>query len=214
MIIKTVQIVLLEPFLIYCYYNTMILSDRDMKKYIAEGKLGFEPALSDDQIGPASIDLKLGNTFKIFRPEKYLTLDVKKGIPENYLEKITISDHEPFILHPHTFALAATKERICVPDNLSVKVEGKSTLARMGLLVHTAGFVDPGFEGSITLELSNQATLPITIYPGMYICQINCNILSSPAERPYNVRKKSLYLNKGGEPVTPNTQNLFEKNVQ
>ena len=188
----------------------MTLSDKDMKRYIKEGRLTFEPTLSDDQIGPASIDLKLGNVFKIFRPEKYLALDVKEGIPEDYMEKIEVGDHTPFILHPHTFALAATQERIRVPDDLSVKVEGKSTLARMGLLVHTAGFVDPGFEGSITLELSNQATLPITIYPGMYICQINCNMLSSPAERPYNVRKKSLYLNKGGEPVTPNTRNLFE----
>ena len=192
----------------------MILSDRDMKQYIADGKLKFEPALSDDQIGPASIDLKLSNVFKIFKTERYLNLDVKKGIPDDYMEKITVNDHEPFILHPHMFALAATKERITVPANLSVKVEGKSTLARMGLLVHTAGFVDPGFEGVITLELSNQANLPIAIYPGMYICQINCQMLSSPAERPYNLRKKSLYSNKVGEPGTANTANLFEKSAQ
>jgi len=189
----------------------MILSDRDMKKYIAEGKLAFKPELSGDQIGPASIDLKLGSVFKIFKPERYLNLDVKKGIPEDYMEKIEIAEHEPFILHPHTFALAATVEHIKVPADLSVKVEGKSTLARMGLLVHTAGFVDPGFEGVITLELSNQANLPIAIYPGMYICQINCQVLSSPAEHPYNIRKKSLYSNKAGEPGAANTSNLFER---
>ncbi len=192
----------------------MILSDRDMKRYIKEGKLKFEPVLNDDQIGPASIDLKLSNVFKIFKTERYLNLDVKKGIPDDYMEKITVNDHEPFILHPHMFALAATKERITVPRDLSVKVEGKSTLARMGLLVHTAGFVDPGFEGVITLELSNQANLPIAIYPGMYICQINCQVLSSPAERPYNLRKKSLYSNKVSEPGTANTANLFEKSGQ
>ncbi|MBI1755153.1 dCTP deaminase [Candidatus Azambacteria bacterium] len=185
-----------------------------MKQYIKEGKLKFEPVLTPDQIGPASIDLKLSNVFKIFKPERYLNLDVKKGIPDDYMEKVVIKDHEPFILHPHMFALAATKERITVPADLSVKVEGKSTLARMGLLVHTAGFVDPGFEGVITLELSNQSNLPIAIYPGMYVCQINCQMLSSPAERPYNIRKKSLYSNKVAEPGTANTANLFEKSSQ
>lgn len=188
----------------------MILSDRDMKQYIKKGKLIFEPALTADQIGPASIDLKLGNIFKVFKQGKYLSLDVKKGIPSEFMEEIHIPDGEAFILHPGSFALAATKEYISVPDTLSVKVEGKSTLARMGILVHTAGFVDPGFEGSITLELSNQANLPIIIYPGMYICQIDCIILSSPAENPYNTRKKSLY-HKSSGPQNADTKNLFDK---
>ncbi len=188
----------------------MILSDRDMKRYIKEGKLKFEPALSMDQIGPASIDLKLGNVFKVFKQGRYLSLDVKKGIPAEFMGEIIINDDKPFILHPNTFALAATKEYISVPDNLSVKVEGKSTLARMGILVHTAGFVDPGFEGVLTLELSNQANLPIAIYPGMYICQIDCIMLSSPAENPYNKRKKSLY-HKASGPQNADTRNLFEK---
>ncbi len=186
----------------------MILSDRDMKRYIKEGKLVFEPALHSDQIGPASIDLKLGNIFKVFKQGKYLSLDVKKGIPAEFMEEMRIPDGEAFILHPNTFALAATKEYIRVPDTLSVKVEGKSTLARMGILVHTAGFVDPGFEGAITLELSNQANLPIAIYPGMYICQIDCIVLSSPAENPYNKRKKSLYMKATG-PQNADTRNLF-----
>ena len=187
----------------------MILSDRDIKLYIKEGGLGFKPKLSEDQIGPASIDLKLGNTFKLFRPEKYLSLDVKKGIPLEYLEAVTVKDGDPFILHPHMFVLAATKEYVTVPDDISMKVEGKSTLGRMGLLVHTAGFIDPGFEGHITLELSNQANLPITIYPGMYVCQVDCQMMSSPAEVPYNKRKKSIYSKQRG-PTAPNTKNLFE----
>lgn len=188
----------------------MVLSDRDTKRYIKEKRLRFKPKLSDDQIGPASIDLKLGNIFKVFRPERYLSLDVKQGIPLEYLETITVKDDAPFILHPHMFVLAATKEYVMVPDDISMKVEGKSTLGRVGLLVHTAGFVDPGFEGHITLELSNQANLPITIYPGMYICQVDCLMLSSPAEVPYNKRKKSIYSKQKG-PTAPNTKNLFER---
>lgn len=188
----------------------MILSDRDIKRYIQEKKLIFQPILNNDQIGPASIDLKLGNVFKVFRQGRYLHLDVKQGIPPEFMEEIVISEGEPFILHPHTFALTSTIEYVVVPDDLSLKVEGKSTLARMGILVHTAGFIDPGFEGSITLELSNQANLPITIYPGMYICQINCQMLSSVAEVPYNKRKKSLYVKSRG-PINAITSNLFEK---
>lgn len=187
----------------------MILSDRDIKKYIAEGKLRFKPELSPDQIGPATIDLKLGNIFKIFRPERYLHLDVRQGIPAEYMETVEVKDDKPFILHPHMFALAATKEYLWVPDDLSLMVEGKSSLARMGLLVHTAGFVDPGFEGVLTLELSNQANLPISIYPDMYICQIDCQLMSSPAENPYNKRKKSIYVGQQG-PTAPSTKNLFE----
>jgi len=186
----------------------MILSDRDIKKYIAEGKLRFKPELDTDQIGPASIDLKLGNTFKVFRPERYLSLDVRKGIPDEYMETVEVKNDEPFILHPHMFALAATKEYVWVPNDLSLKVEGKSTLARMGLLVHTAGFVDPGFEGILTLELSNQSNLPIAIYADMYICQVDCQVMSSPAEIPYHKRKKSIYAGSDG-PVGPNTKNLF-----
>lgn len=189
----------------------MILSDRDIKTHIKEGKLGFEPKLSDDQIGPASIDLKLGNTFKVFKQGKLLNLDVKKGIPAEFMEEVVVSEGESFILHPNTFALASTVEYVSVPDDLTLKVEGKSTLARMGILVHTAGFIDPGFEGSITLELSNQASLPIAIYPGMYICQVDCHMMSSPVEVSYKNRKKSLYSKSAG-PKGANTENLFSKN--
>lgn len=126
------------------------------------------------------------------------------------MEKIIRTAREPFILHPHNFVLASTREYLVVPDDHVVNVEGKSTLARMGILVHTAGFVDPGFEGALTLEISNNADLPVLLYPGMYICQIAVHTMSSPAERPYNVRKKSLYTGDTG-PAAARTKNLFVK---
>jgi len=190
----------------------MILSDRDIKKVIKEKRLIFKPALSKDQIGPASIDLKLGPIFKSFNISKQSMIDTKKGLPDkSFINTRKLKDNESFILHPTDFVLASTKEYVKVSDDLVLKVEGKSTLARMGILVHTAGFVDPGFEGTLTLEISNQSNLPVALYPEMYICQIAVELLSSPAEIPYNKRKKSLY-SKAKGPIESKTQNLFEKN--
>ena len=187
----------------------MILSDRDIKKLIKEKKLVFKPELTADQIGPASIDLKLSPVFKSFNISKHYLLDVKKGLPnKDFVITQKLKKDESFILHPNSFVLAATQEYVVVPDNIILRVEGKSTLARMGILVHTAGFVDPGFEGTITLEISNQSNLPVALYPEMYICQIAVEYLSSPAEVPYNKRKKSLYHRSIG-PKTPDTKNLF-----
>ena len=112
-------------------------------------------------------------------------------------------------MHPNNFVLVNTKEYIKVPDNIVLRVEGKSTLARMGILVHTAGFIDPGYEGTITLEVSNQSDIPVALYPGMYICQVAVENLSSRAEMPYNKRKKSLY-SKAKEPLPAKTNNLSE----
>lgn len=187
----------------------MILSDKDIKKVIKEGRLAFTPELQPDQIGPSSIDLKLSNVFKLFDLANNSLLDVRKGIPNNFLITHTIEKDAPFILHPNNFILASTVEYIKIPDNMAVRVEGKSSLARMGILVHTAGFCDPGFEGTITLEISNQSNLAVAIYPGMYICQVAIEELSSPAEVPYNKRKKSLYLKQKG-PTGADIKNLFE----
>lgn len=188
----------------------MILSDRDIKKLIKEKRLIFKPSLTSDQIGPASIDLKLGPVFKSFNIAKHHLLDIKKGLPKNdFIIKRRLKNGESYILHPNSFVLAATLEYIEVPEDIVLRVEGKSTLARMGILVHTAGFVDPGFEGTLTLEISNQSELPVALYPGMYICQIAVEYLSSPAEVPYNKRKKSLY-SKQKEPTTAKTNNLFD----
>jgi len=189
----------------------MILSDRDIKKVIKNKKLVFEPSLNKNQIGPASIDLKLGPIFKSFNVTKQCLLDTKKGLPdEDFIITKKVKRGESFILHPNNFILASTKEYVKVPDDMVLKVEGKSTLARMGILVHTAGFVDPGFEGTLTLEISNQSNLPVALYPDMHICQIAVEFLSSPAEVPYNKRKKSLYSKSKG-PIAAKTNNLFDK---
>lgn len=189
----------------------MILSDRDIKKIIKEKKLVFKPNLNKDQIGPASIDLKLGSIFKKFNISKQCLLDTKKELPDkDFIITTKVKQGEAFILHPNDFVLASTKEYLKVPDNIALKVEGKSTLARMGILVHTAGFVDPGFEGTLTLEISNQSNLPVALYPDMHICQIAVELLSSSAQVPYNKRKKSLY-SKAKGPLAAKTNNLFDK---
>lgn len=192
----------------------MILSDRDIKKIIKSKKLIFKPSLSKNQIGPASIDLKLGSIFKKFNISKQSLLDTKKKLPDkDFIITRKIKANEPFILHPNDFILASTKEYVKVPDDMILKMEGKSTLARMGILVHTAGFVDPGFEGTLTLEISNQSNLPVALYIDMYICQIAVEYLSSPVEIPYNKRKKSLYSKSQG-PKTAKTNNLFDKSIE
>lgn len=188
----------------------MVLSDRDIKKSIRKKELIFKPNLITDQIGPASIDLRLSNIFKIFHTEKQSLLDTKERLPKDFTKTIKLKKNERFILHPGNFILTSTVEHIKVPDNIVVRVEGKSSLGRMGILVHTAGFVDPGFEGNLTLQISNQSNLAVAIYPSMYICQIACEYLSSPAEVPYNKRKKSLYLKHKG-PREANTKNLFKR---
>ncbi len=186
----------------------MILSDKDLKKAISEKKLIFQPKLESEQIGPASIDLKLSPIFKVFHAERNSLLDTKKELPKDFYKTYKLKNDEFFILHPMSFILASTIEYIKVPSDMVVRVEGKSSLARMGILVHTAGFVDPGFEGAITLEISNQSNLAVTLYPKMYICQIAVEMMSSPAETPYNKRKKSLYLKQKG-PTEAKTRNLF-----
>ncbi len=186
----------------------MILSDRDIKKAIKKREIIFWPKLKNDQIGPASIDLRLSPVLKLFKVEKYTLLDTKKKLPRDFTKTYRIKKGEYFVLHPNNFVIASTIEYIKVPPHMMVRMEGKSSLARMGILVHTAGFVDPGFEGTLTLEMSNQSNLAVTLYPGMYICQIACEYLSSPAEIPYNKRKKSLYLKQKG-PTDTDTKNLF-----
>ena len=188
----------------------MILSDKDINSAIKKGRLFFSPKLDEEQIGPASIDLKLDGTFKVFNTSSLSLIDVKQSIPQEYLDEAVRSTDEPFIIHPNDFVLASTKEKIRVGDDLVVRVEGKSSLARIGILVHTAGFIDPGFEGMITLEISNQSNIAVALYPGMYICQVAIHQMTSKAKEPYNKRKKSLYMNQKG-PVSASTKNLFNK---
>jgi len=189
----------------------MILSDKDIKKAIKDGDLTFREKLLPEQIEAASIDLKLGPIFKTFQTSKESLLDLKKGIDFNRLMHTqTLEKGEGFILHPNRFVLVSSKEYMKLSNRIAVRAEGKSSLARMGLLVHTAGFVDPGFEGTLTLEISNQAEIPIMLYPDMYICQIAVEWLSSPCESSYLDRKKSLYQGSVG-PRVANSANLFKK---
>ena len=162
----------------------MILSDRTLREEIAAGRIIIEP-LDETCIQPSSIDVKVGNLFRVFRNHTAGLIDVKQDL-EDLTELVTIGEDGVFMLHPGEFVLGTTLERVGVPNNLVARIEGKSSLGRLGLLIHsTAGFIDAGFDGHITLELSNVASLPITIYPGMKIGQISFVQMTTPADNPY-----------------------------
>ncbi|SDM50324.1 dCTP deaminase [Cryobacterium flavum] len=162
----------------------MLLSDRDIKAELNAGRIGLEP-LDPAMIQPSSIDVRLDRLFRLFDNHKYAYIDPAEDQPE-LTHLIETKPDEPFILHPGEFVLGATYEQVTLPDNVAARLEGKSSLGRLGLLTHsTAGFIDPGFSGHVTLELSNVATLPIKLWPGMKIGQLCFFQLSSPAEKPY-----------------------------
>jgi len=164
----------------------VVLSDRSIRDEISQGRLVIDP-LGDGCIQPSSVDLTLAPVFRVFRvgilPRPYL--DVAQPM-EGFTELVEVAEDEPFIIQPGEFVLAATLETITLPDDIVARVDGKSSLGRLGLLIHaTAGFVDPGWTGRLTLELSNVAKMPIAVRPGMRICQISFLRLSTPAERLY-----------------------------
>ena len=163
----------------------MILSDRDLRAQIKAGRLIIEP-FDEAMVQPSSIDLHCDRQFRVFANHRYPYIDVRKPLDE-LTELIEVHNDEPFILHPGEFVLGSTSEKVTLPDDLVARLEGKSSLGRLGLLIHsTAGFVDAGWSGYLTLELSNVANLPIAIYPGMKIGQLCVFQMSSPAERPYS----------------------------
>jgi dCTP deaminase len=162
----------------------VILSDRTLREQIDAGRIVIEP-FDPACVQPSSIDVKIGNLFRVFRNHTSALIDVKQN-QENLTELITIPQEGVFLLHPGEFVLGSTLERIGVPDDLVGRVEGKSSLGRLGLIIHsTAGFIDAGFDGHITLELTNIATLPITLYPNMKIGQVSFMQMTTPAENPY-----------------------------
>ena len=162
----------------------MVLSDRTIAKLIADGRIGIDP-YDSALLQPSSVDVRVDRYFRVFHNARYPYIDVKEP-QEELTEEVEISDDQPFILHPGEFVLGSTLERVRLPDDLVARLEGKSSLGRLGLLIHsTAGFIDPGWDGHVTLELSNVANLPITIYPGMKIGQISFMQLTEPAENPY-----------------------------
>ena len=164
----------------------MILSDRSIREALASGRIEIDP-LDESCIQPSSVDLKIDRYFRVFRNHTTPIIDVKENL-EELTELVEIRD-EPearFMLHPGEFVLGSTYEVVSLPDDIAGRLEGKSSLGRLGLLTHsTAGFIDPGFSGHVTLELSNVANLPIMLYPGMKIGQLCLFRLSSPAEHPY-----------------------------
>jgi dCTP deaminase len=162
----------------------MVLSDRTIRRLIDEGQIRIDP-YDASLLQPSSIDVRVDRFFRVFHNARYPYIDVKE--PQDDLTELVEMDGEsPFILHPGEFVLASTLERIRLPDDLVARLEGKSSLGRLGLLIHsTAGFIDPGWDGHVTLELSNVANLPITIYYGMTIGQLSFVQLSEPAEQPY-----------------------------
>ena len=162
----------------------MILSDRSIKEGIVAGRITVTP-YDESLVQPASIDIRLGDRFLVFRNHKYAYID-PRAAQEELTEMVTAREDEEFYVHPGEFILGSTIERIVLGNDIVARLEGKSSLGRKGLIVHaTAGYIDPGFEGSITLELSNVANLPIRLYPGMKVGQISFFNLSTAADRPY-----------------------------
>lgn len=162
----------------------MILSDVTIREEIAAGRIVIDP-FDETCVQPSSVDLHVDSRFRVFANSRYPYIDVRREMPE-LTELVEVGPGEPFILHPGEFVLGSTLERVALPDDLVARLEGKSSLGRLGLLIHsTAGYVDPGWDGYLTLELSNVANLPITIHPGMKIGQISFFRLTTPAAAPY-----------------------------
>jgi len=189
----------------------MVLADRTIRRLLEEGSIEIEP-YDESLLQPSSVDVRVDRFFRVFHNARYPYIDVRKP-QEDLTELVEIEDDSPFILHPGEFVLGSTLERIRLPDDLVARLEGKSSLGRLGLLIHsTAGFVDPGWNGHVTLELSNVANLPITIYYGMKIGQLSFVQLTERAERPYGTHDLgSKYQGQRGPTPSRYWQNFAEE---
>jgi dCTP deaminase len=160
------------------------VSDGTLRRLVDEGRLVVDP-WDPEMVQPASIDLRLGDSFRVFSNHRITAIDLRE-VPPNLTEEVTIGEGDPFVIHPGEFCLGRTLERVELPDDLVARVEGKSSLGRLGLIVHaTAGFVDPGWSGTLTLELNNLTRVPIKLYAGLPIAQLSVMALDRAAERPY-----------------------------
>ncbi|MFC1753421.1 dCTP deaminase [Thermoproteota archaeon] len=167
-----------------------VLSDRDIKEAIKKGEIVIEGA-SDDQIGPSSVDLCLGNEFKIFKHSEVTHVDPKKGNFDHLMDSVKKADDNPFIIHPGEFILATTRESVKIPSDMIARLDGRSSWGRLGIVVHsTAGTVHPGWEGKLTLEMANISKVPVKLWPGSRICQLTFEKMSSPAENPSSAKSK------------------------
>jgi dCTP deaminase len=163
---------------------TSVLSDTTIRRLVAEGRIVIEP-WDDGLVQPASVDLRLGSSFRVFHNHKITAIDLREP-PTGLTEQIEIAEGEPFVIHPGEFCLGRTLERVELPHDIVSRIEGKSSLGRLGLIVHaTAGFCDPGWRGTLTLELNNLTRVPIRLYAGLPIAQLSFMALDAPAARPY-----------------------------
>lgn len=189
----------------------MILSDRDIKKYISQGKIKVKPAPDfKKQLGPCSLDLHLGNIFKTFKPSNYPYLDPNRKVDfEEFMEEIKIEQGGPFILQPKEFVLTSTKEEFSISDDLMARLDGRSSLARLGVVVHlTAARFDPGWQGKAIMELGNVGTMPVILYAGVTrICALTFETLSTPAEFPYHRHSDHKYI----KPSSPHASKLNQE---
>lgn len=179
----------------------MVLSDVDLKKALESGYIKIKPKPDyKEQIGSCSIDLKLGHEFRVFAHSKYPYIDpYKKNIGEDVTTTIAVKDEEPFIIQSGDFVLATTEEYVEVPDDLTGRLEGRSSIGRLGIVIHsTAAHIECGFRGNITLEIANMGKMPVALYPGMRICSISFEQLTSPAEVPYYKKKNAKYIGQKG----------------
>lgn len=190
----------------------MVLSDRDILQYISAGKIKITPTPDlRTQLGSCSIDFKLSNTFRVFEHSKYPYIDLRAGIDTNDLmRRVDVPDSEAFTMQPGEFVLAATQEKLELADDVMARLEGRSSLGRLGIIVHsTAGLFDPGWIGTAALELGNLGRMPVKLYPGMRICAFTFEQLSSPAKVPYQLKPANKYAGQDG-PQTSRFAKDFE----
>ena len=173
----------------------MVLSDVDIKRYIEAGKIKITPALPPDQFGSCSVDFRLGSEFNVFEHSRHAFIDLKsKTGLEGIMRPLIVEAGEPFILQPREFVLAITEEKLELDVDVLGRLEGRSSLGRIGIIVHgTAGLFDPGWSGKATLELSNLSRMPVALYPGMRICSFTFEQLSSPVSVPYGKKANNKY---------------------
>ena len=188
----------------------MVLSDNTIRAEIDAGRIVIDP-YDESLVQPSSVDVRVDNRFRVFQNSRYPYIDVRQPM-EDLTELVEVEGEEPFILHPGEFVLGQTLERVTLPNDLVARLEGKSSLGRLGLLIHsTAGFVDSGFSGNLTLELSNVANLPITIYQGMPIGQMSFMRMDAPVERPYGSEETGSKYQGQAEPTPSRFYLNFER---
>jgi len=164
--------------------TTSVLSDGTIMRLVREGRIKIDP-WDEALVQPASVDLRLGDSFRVFHNYRVTSIDLRDP-PQNLTEEVKVENGDPFVIHPGEFALGRTMEWVELPEDIVARIEGKSSLGRLGLIVHaTAGFCDPGWKGTLTLEFNNLTRVPIKLYAGLPICQLSFMTLDAPALRPY-----------------------------